>query len=249
MLEGSPPLVFAAHPGHELLIYGWLRRARPRVLILTDGSGYTAVPRIEASRRLLDSMDVPAGNLFGRFSDQEMYAGILGGDVDLITGIVREVANELEGASSVVADASEGYNSVHDLCRFIVGAACALAGGVEHYEYPVVQAPASFDVTFELDDAEWQEKLSAARNYSSIRNDTNELIGRFGEDAFRVESFRRVEDWGAPGWPAGEKPYYERIGEERVSGGRYGRVIRYAEHMRPLCEKVQAWVNGVRCAS
>ncbi|MBK5258363.1 MAG: hypothetical protein JJE51_02140 [Thermoanaerobaculia bacterium] len=178
-----------------------------------------------------------------------MYAGILGGDVDLITGIVRGVANELEGVSSVVADASEGYNSVHDLCRFIVGAACALAGGVKHYEYPVVQAPASFDLSFELDDAELQEKLSAARSYSSIRNDTNELIERFGEAAFRVESFRRVEEWAAPGWPAAEKPYYERIGEERVTAGRYGRVIRYAEHMRPLCGKVQQWVNGFRCAS
>ena len=31
--------LFVAHPGHELCVHGWLEIARPKVFVLTDGSG------------------------------------------------------------------------------------------------------------------------------------------------------------------------------------------------------------------
>jgi hypothetical protein len=42
-----------AHPGHELCLYGWLKRARPCVFIFTDGSGSTGEPRLELTTKLL----------------------------------------------------------------------------------------------------------------------------------------------------------------------------------------------------
>ena len=35
----TPVALVVAHPGHELLAYGWLSRYRPSVFVVTDGSG------------------------------------------------------------------------------------------------------------------------------------------------------------------------------------------------------------------
>jgi hypothetical protein len=42
-------LLVVAHPGHELRLFGWLSYARADVLVLTDGSGRSARPRINGT--------------------------------------------------------------------------------------------------------------------------------------------------------------------------------------------------------
>jgi hypothetical protein len=42
-----------AHPGHELRVFGWLHAARPRVFVLTDGSGRTGRSRLPSTTRIL----------------------------------------------------------------------------------------------------------------------------------------------------------------------------------------------------
>ena len=42
-----------AHPGHELCVYGWLETVRPRVFILTDGSGRSGQSRLKSTEEIL----------------------------------------------------------------------------------------------------------------------------------------------------------------------------------------------------
>lgn len=255
MFDSHRSLLLVAHPGHELLLHGWLSRVRPRVCALTDGSGHGARGRLEESAAVLRGVEATRGRLFGRHTDREMYAALLRGDVDLIDGLVTEVAREIaaNGIDTVVSDAMEGFNPLHDLCRIIAGAACSRAGNVAHYEYPLHEGPHAFDALddaeiIDIQDAALEAKLACARDLAPVLGDIGEMLARFGEAAFRREAFRPVGDWTACPWPADARPLYERIGEERVALHRYDRVIRYAEHMRPLADHVRA-TAAVSCAS
>lgn len=259
---GSGPYgLFVAHPGHEILVYGWLLKERPEVFVLTDGSGYAGSPRVASTRRLLRSARVPEGAIFGRMSDREAYEAMLAADADRLAGIAGELASVMIARRMrlVVADATEGYNPVHDLCRPIVGLACTLAARegvtVRHYEFSVVGSPelpmppGSPAMILDLDDETFARKLSIARSFAPLRQDLAGMLERFGENAFRRETFRSVEDWSEPtDWPEG-RPQYETIGEDRVARGRYDRVLRYAEHVRPLQLRLIARVENARCAS
>ena len=49
------PLLFSAHPGHELRVYGWLKQTKPAVCFLTDGSGADGVSRASRTTRFPSS--------------------------------------------------------------------------------------------------------------------------------------------------------------------------------------------------
>jgi hypothetical protein len=235
-------LLFVAHPGHELLIHGWLSRAKPRVCVLTDGAGADGKPRIDFTETLLRDAGAAPGRIFGRFTDLESYTWLFDRRVDVIDALVNEVAEEIASyrIELVMADAMEGLHPVHDLSRMIVGAACARTGSIPHYEFPLHEGPHAFhDFVTDLDDAAFARKIEWARKLEPQLADIGEMFSRFGEDAFRRESFRRVTDWTATPWDVHERPLYERIGEEHVARGRFTRVIRYAEHVQPLLDHVR----------
>ncbi len=255
-IAGNKTLLFVAHPGHELLLHGWIRRVKPLVCVITDGGGFETRSRIASTVEWLRSMDIQAGSIFGRFTDQQAYSALLSGNVEWIDSLVTDLARELvtRQISIVVADAAEGFNPVHDLCQLIVGAATALSAkeGVPavHCEYPIHDGPRAYDqctgevVHLDLDDAALAMKLADARDYSEVIPDIQSMIEQFGEAAFRRETFRRTEDWTAWPWPPSERPLYERIGAERVASGRYAHVLRHAEHVLPLLEHLRARVRS-----
>jgi len=259
-IESSNAALFAAHPGHELLVLGWVGRVKPRVYTLTDGSGSQGRSRLRCTAELLQSVGAPTGSSFGRLTDQEAYTAILDGDTGLIDALVVELAGDLQrhNVSLVVADAAEGFNPVHDLCRLIVGAAASRVGStgasIRHYEYPLDAGPAAYEqgeagvVFHDLDDASFSWKIAAARELAAAIPDINAMLDRFGEASFRRETFRVVEDWAA-GRQSAEPPLYEKFGEERVSAGRYDRVIRYSEHMWPILQHLRASCSRTACAS
>jgi len=253
-VDSGRPILFMAHPGHELLIHGWLSRMRPAVSILTDGSGHSTSGRLPLTRELLHSLSVPEGPIFGRFADREVYAAILGGDVGFLISLVNDLAGDLVArrATAIVADAAEGYNPEHDLCCIIAGAACDVArrDGVDipQYEYAVADGPDSLTgETFELDDEAFAAKMKAARMFAAALTDVDELLARYGEQAFRRETFRLVEDWTIDRFAAGACPRYEHFGEERVTSGLYARVIRHREHVVPLRSALREWVESTQC--
>jgi hypothetical protein len=245
-----------AHPGHELLLQGWIGRTKPLVHVLTDGSGHSGVSRIGMTTEVVANAGARPGTIFGRLSDREAYAMILEANIPLLLSVVMDLATAIGTWRSklIVCDAVEGYNPVHDLCRLIAGAAIEMANlDVKQYEYAVVNGPASIDVAgedvlrFEIDDSAFAAKLQTAARFSRVLPDAEELLSRHGRESYRREIFRRVIDWTDLG--ADDAPSYERVGEERVAADRYGGVIRKAEHMVPLRDALRASVRRRQCVS
>jgi hypothetical protein len=246
--------LLVAHPGHELLLYGWIHRARPVVHVLTDGSGHSSAPRLEATLEILTAEGARRGAIFGRLSDRDAYDMILEGNTPLLLSVVTDLAMELRERRSkmIVCDAAEGYNPVHDLCRLIAGAAIEIAdAGVKQYEYAVVNRPDSFDpagddLRLDLDDVTFEAKMETARRFAAFLPDVDEMLSRHGRDAFRHEIFRRVIDWTDLGSGV---PEYERFGETRVADGHYRNVIRKKEHILPLRDALRAFAGNPQCVS
>ena len=247
----SMPHLLIAHPGHELLLYGWMSRTKPRVHVLTDGSAHASAPRLRSTAELLRDLGARRGAIFGALSDREAYAMILEGNTALLLSLVAKLAAQLEAErpEMIAVDAVEGYNPVHDLCRIIAGAAIATAGiDTPLYEYAVVGDPRSMAaaIAVDLDDAEHAAKLQRARREAGVLADVDGLLLRYGASAYRREAFRRVDDWTLL---EGDVPaLYERTGEQRVASGRYARVIRRREHLLPLRDALCAEVEKRPCA-
>jgi hypothetical protein len=246
MPQLSRPLLLLAHPGHEVLTFGWIARNRPLVCILTDGSGHSSASRLHTSRELLAGLGAGEGPIVGRFTDREIYSVIREGRGAVIRDLVAELRQLLarEHVDMIVADAMEGFNPVHDLCRVLAGAA-AEGLDVRRYEYPVDRGPDAYDslphaLLSKVDDAMFTRKLAAAETLLPVIPDIGNMLDRWGREAFRREALLPIGDWRARGWPDGERPLYEQIGEERVTAGRYDHVIRYREHFLPLVEAASA---------
>jgi hypothetical protein len=248
--------LLVAHPGHELLLHDWICRERPLVHVLTDGSGHSSAPRLAMTTEFLGNAGAAPGAIFGRLSDREAYSMILDGNIPLLQSLVRELAKELgkRQTTMVMCDATEGYNPVHDVCRLIAGAAIDLAKvDAKLYEYAVINGPDSFDSTedevlgFELDDAAFVAKLNTAGRFATVLPDIEDLLSRYGAEAYRREAFRRILDWTDLG--ADQSPAYERFGEMRVASDRYRRVIRKVEHIVPLRDALRAFVERRQCVS
>jgi hypothetical protein len=177
-LEESAALVIA-HPGHEARLHGWVERARPRVFVITDGSGRAGLSRIGATARALEETGARRGSVFGRFTDLAVYRAMLDQDFSLFARLADELAAQFvsDGVRRVVADAAEGYNSTHDACRLVADAAVAVANGadaraIESYDFPVVSRPddcpahaRACAVWLRLDDDAFARKLDSARRH------------------------------------------------------------------------------------
>src|SRR5438874_2689284 len=126
--DRSAALVIA-HPGHELCVHGWLENARPRVFVLTDGSGRSGQSRLNSTSEILSAAGARCGSIFGRFSDLSIYTAILEGDFGVFEQLVIELADSFvrDEVEYVSGDATEGYNTIHDTCRIVINAAVELA--------------------------------------------------------------------------------------------------------------------------
>lgn len=251
--EGGAALVIA-HPGHELRVYGWLENARPRVYVLTDGSGRSGRSRLGSTEEVLRGAGATAGSVFGRLTDQALYQAILRHDHRLFIGLANELAEEFvrQRVEYVAGDAAEGYNPAHDVCRLLVNTAVGLAAqrraaGVGNYDFLLVGRPDHCPERlrgeakwFHLNDEALARKLAAAENYSELAAEVSKAIGENGASAFRVECLRPAGVEESGGEPAGgERPFYEIYGEQQVAAGHYENLIRYSEHMRPLAEALR----------
>ncbi|HJV90163.1 MAG TPA: hypothetical protein VJ623_07665 [Holophagaceae bacterium] len=239
-LSSKPrPLLVVAHPGHELRVHGWLERARPRVAVLTDGSGGAAVSRLEASRALVAQAGAEPTALFGVAPDRAFYGAILEGDVAFFAGLVDRLRALVaaERPTVLVSDAAEGFNPTHDLCHALTALVARLTN-LPHLDFPLEGPPDTpgAALRLELDAEAHARKLARARAYSALAKDLQEALDQHGAAAFAVECLHEAR----PG-PAG-KPYYETYGERMVAAGRYATVLRRAEHVAPLLGRVAAAV-------
>jgi hypothetical protein len=255
-LNSKRGALVVAHPGHELRVFGWLEATRPRVYVMTDGSGRTGNSRLGSTARILDNVDATTGGMFGRFTDQAVYQAILRHDYQFFTVIARELADEFvrEGIDYAAGDAEEGYNTTHDICRLVLNAAVEIAsiqGGkqIGNYDFLLMGQPALCPddqsdraIWFQLDDATMDRKLTAANNYPELAAEVETAIRENGESAFRIECLRPVESDGERF--ATEEPYYELYGRQQVAAGHYEKIISYGEHIRPIAEALRDYVRG-----
>lgn len=188
---GKAALVIA-HPGHELCVHGWLENARPRVFVLTDGSGRSGVSRLNSTSRILADAGVSIGSIYGRFTDQNLYAAILDGDFGLFEQIVAELAEALvrENVAYVAGDAIEGYNPIHDVCRVVINAAVELASRASlraitnrdfllltrHHTQSVEVRASAIWIT--LDDDLLARKLAVARAYPELKGEVDARLDK-----------------------------------------------------------------------
>lgn len=229
--------------------------ARPRVFVLTDGSGRTNMSRVPSTRVVLEGAGATPGTIFGRFTDAAFYAAVLERDFPLFTALAGELARALveNQIDYVVGDAAEGYNPTHDVCRLLINAAIRIAARIRevpvaNFEFALFGRPdppeARPDVIcLELGAAALQRKLGVAHDYVEMAGEVAAALNAWGAEAFGKESFRPVANGEVARQPEELPPYYERHGEERVSAGTYGRVIRYRDHVLPLAEALSRYAD------
>lgn len=253
-LAGRRAALVVGHPGHELRVHGWIERARPRVWVLTDGSGHDGRGRLGSTASLLERASARPGGFFGPLSDRAAYELILGRASGLAWPLVEELAASLVGdeIEVVVADAAEGFNPVHDLCRVVVDAAVAVARRrgrrpLASYGFPLEAAPeapvpglSSEPVVVELDEPAWRRKLAAAGAYPEMAAEVERAFAARGPDAFRREVVREALDSVPLEEVVAEPPFYETHGERRVAAGHYREVLRLREHFLPLAEEIRS---------
>lgn len=187
-----------AHPGHELCVYGWLERARPRVFVLTDGSGRTGRSRIASTDAVLSAVGAEPGPVYARLTDAALYAAILDRDFALFEGLADELARAFvaDGTEYVAGDGAEGYNPAHDACRLVLDAAVALAAAeagarIDNFEFPLVGRPdqrpseAHAGRWLRLDDGTFARKIRAARNYPELAAEVEAALAGSGSTGLR----------------------------------------------------------------
>lgn len=242
-----------AHPGHELLVHGWLETARPRVFVLTDGSGRSNQSRLDSTTKVLDQTGANRGGIYGRLSDAAAYSAILNRDFNLFIRLAVELAEALaaERISRVAGDAVEGYNPMHDVCRLLINTAVQIASRagcqpIENFAFSLVgqplacpQALCANRISLHLDEDAFTRKMAAAEGYTEMKEEVSAAIDRASIDAFRTERLHPVgTEEGQSLWTE-QQPYYERYGERRVAAGHYHRVLRHQEHIAPLAEALR----------
>ncbi len=254
-VPASRTALVVAHPGHELRLHGWLEQARPCVFVLTDGSGSSGPSRLASTARLLAGAGATTGDLFGALTDRDLYAAILEGRLELFTWLVDRLAAAFlrDEITTLVGDATEGYNPGHDVCRLLIDAAvelCRAEGGwqVANHAFPLTGRPDTPPADcrpvltqVSLDDAAFARKRRAAMSYPELRYEVESVVGAVGWEAFRHEALFPVER--PAGTPLPAAPFYEDHGERQVRLGRYRRVLRHHEHFLPLCRRVWQFVE------
>jgi len=236
-----------AHPGHELMVHGWLELVRPLVFVFTDGSGRTNRSRLDSTTRILKQAGAKPGCIYGRLTDRAAYAAILEHEFDLFIRLAKELAAAFtaERIDYVAGDAAEGYSPTHDVCRLIINEAVKIASRaterpVENFEFYLrtrqidCEAPRAGDTYLKLNEEAFARKMATAKGYTALTEEVSAALSRTPIDAFRMERLRRVEMLGDNHYWDSQRPFYEQYGEQQVAAGHYDRVLRYREHIEPL---------------
>jgi len=255
-------LLIAAHPGHELLLWKWLRIERPDVVVLTNGAGSNDAPRLDPTTDNLAQAGASwIPEVISPVADADIYRALLDGEADMFAQWVQRLTTYVisQGIECIVADEAEDYNPSHDLCRLlanqVAGQAAARGHPVRSLGYPTVghpSPPARLAVenhfVVELDPQELQAKLADMHGYArrfggQLQRELDGFIAEFGAEAYGRECLfaarpTRYEQAEAPV----SKPFFEIAGEQRVAAGVYKHVIRGA-HLQAVADRLRCDVR------
>jgi hypothetical protein len=231
------------------------------VCVLTDGSGRSGEPRLASSAEVIARAGAGRGPIFGGVSDRALYEALRQGQLALVATLVFELAALIvrRRIALVVGDAAEGFNPGHDVCRFAIDAAVAIAARSGHaatnLEFVLDAAPGDRPshlapddlIRVSLDDAALDRKLAAARGYVELRDEVEAALARFGPEAFRHEWLRPPDTARVvAGWDEAT-PFFERHGRARVAQGVYAEPLTWPAHLRPVYESLRHLAEAAPC--
>jgi hypothetical protein len=240
MVNDSRTMLVVGHPGHELHLHRWMEIERPLVFVLTDGSGGAGRSRLNHSRQCLARVGAAGGAVFGSLSDKEWYAAILAGDPApfVAAGDVLWRTGAERRVETIVSDAPDGYNPMHDAAFDLAALAVeglALAGRrVNHLVVPATgeqQTPLVREVV--LNDEALARKETSLALYAPLEREIEQLRGEGANIA--VERLYAV----APACRSDGAPHYEVVGKTRAACGAYASVIEARAHYEPLMKAVR----------
>lgn len=247
----TPVSLVVAHPGHELLAFGWLARLRPAVVVVTDGSGRDADARIAASAKFLEGELGSPGSVFGRWTDRELYDALFEGRFESFLELRDELVDGwfIDQVQTVICDAYERRILMHDVVQLTVSAAVDAArkrgAAIELVELPIHLGPlddrpgdSSSAASLTLSDQALRRKIAAARGYESkvLQEEIEGFLRVRSEEGFRSEPLFRSIRRTANDLEKEPQPAWEAHGERLVQQGVYARVIRLREHIVPLAK-------------
>lgn len=243
-----------AHPGHELRVLAWVRRVRPRAFPLTDGSGTTDSPRLDESVALLESAGATlAPAAVPALPERAYYRALLDGDIGFFLTVAEQLraAFAHDGIERAAGDALEYFNTIHDLCRYLLDAVCLRlqrsGQTVENLAFLLEErpdrVPAEGQVHVALSAEELAWKRAAATGYEALRGEVERALAEHGEAAFHHEFLCRCTAPSFLAQPEAE-PYYEKRGREQVARGRYSTVITFRQHLAPVARALADWARG-----
>lgn len=242
-----PRLVVSGHPNHELAIFGFVQRARPRLLFLTDGGSER---REDESRRALEAIHLLDRARFLSVSEKELYGALLDRDTKVFAAIAASVRDEIvaSGIRQVVCESVEFYNPLHDLTLPIVMAASRGTEGIDIVEFPLISqisaSPERYSlqrfaeprdvIEFHPTREERAAKLAARdEHYRSLRHQLGSLLAELDERHLAVEIFAPAA--AALPVPGGKTiPRYDLRGRLLQARGDFERAITHEEHFSPV---------------
>lgn len=243
-----------AHPGHELLAFGWLTRVRPSVFVVTDGSGRDAEPRIDASARLLAGGLGTRASVFGRWTDRDLYDALYEGRFGPFLTLRDELVEAwcAEKVQTVICDAHERRILMHDVVQITASAAVDVAAqrgvAIEMFELPIYLGPSDarpgdppLTTSLVMTDEVLAQKIEAARAYESevVRQEVETFLGALSAEGFRVETLLHSIPRTPDELEREPQPAWEAHGERLVREGVYNRVIRLRQHLVPLARALE----------
>lgn len=254
-VPGAPAALVIAHPGHELRVHGWLELTRPKVFILTDGSGRSGRSRLASTTRILSQVGAEPGPIYGRLTDLMFYSAVLNHDPNVFINLAEELAEAFIQAEVqyVAGDATEGYNPAHDICRLLIDTAVEMANWrsrrrIANFDFLLAGPPHACPtdlradaICLQLQDDAFERKLRTARNYPELVSEVDNTLCTTGIEAFRVECLRPANTRGSN--RLHEPLFYESYGEKQVAAGYYKQVLRYREHVVPLTKALWHYVG------
>lgn len=237
------------HPGHELRLYKFVELYKPRVYVITDGSGNTGHSRMYNTINIIEQLGAEVSTIAGYFSDKEIYRIILEQDFTSASRLLNDMMKDLLSFSPdiIVGDALEGFSPTHDLCRYIISKLTTELTQKHHvkidgYDFlldgMMTKEDSNSAIGIELSDQDFLRKYKAAEAYQELAYEMKVAIDKFGEAAFKTEYIRPVlNNASNPVWS--DIPFYEKYGMEKIKAGVYKEAITYQHHMKPFLE----WIN------
>jgi hypothetical protein len=254
-MQGTPKvndqnrLFVFSHPNHELAVFGYVQRLRPRLLFLTDGGG---PERLAETRAGLESIGLLHNARFLDHTEAAFYDALVEGNIAFFQSVSAEIRDEIDRVTpdEVYYDAVEFYNPVHDMSTPLVRRALPSSFKGREYEVPLVyqqEGPGESyeiqrfprsqqrdEVSIRLTDGELEAKVSARdRIYSQLRQQMGPLIGRLPLEHLKSEVVARTLD-SLPTPDATRTLRYEWRGQLLKARGEVDNVITYVHHYLPI---------------